>query len=130
MLGAAQSERLPESVLMDLKDIHARAAELGAVHLEWVHDGDRAWVVQLHRGSTESDRGTLVQGNADQWCDFDVASGLPALRKVLENLKPGSGLLLSGNVGLTSHIADVIRKARVPARMASARREEVAEGRC
>jgi hypothetical protein len=118
MIGTAQPEGLPQSVLTDVEKIHGRALGLGAIRFEWVHDGDRAWVVQLHRGSTTSERGTLVQGEADRWFDFDVYRGLPALREVLANLESGSGLLLSGNVGLTSHIADVIRKAQVPARMA------------
>jgi hypothetical protein len=126
MLGAAQPERLPQSVIEVVENIHVRTSELGAVRFEWVHDGDRAWVVQLHRGSTGSERGTLVQGNADQWFEFDVTRGLPALREILVNLKPGSGLLLLGNVGLTSHIADVIRKAQIPARIASTREEEAA----
>ena len=105
-------------MLADVAAIHALASELGPVRFEWVHDGERAWVVQLHRGATASEPGILVQGNASQWVDFDVSNGLPALRKVLATLRPGSGLMLAGEVGLTSHIADVIRKAQVPARMA------------
>jgi len=118
MLGNARPEELGQSVLADISAIHTLASELGAVRFEWVHDGNKAWVVQLHKGATISEPGILVPGNASQWISFNVASGLPALREVLANLKADSGLLLSGEVGLTSHIADVIRKARVPARMA------------
>jgi hypothetical protein len=49
--------------------------------------------------------------------EFDVRNGLAALRKLLAKLESGKGLILKGNVGLTSHVADVIRKSRVPAKM-------------
>lgn len=120
MLGTAKAESLPAKIKSDIKLLHAAAAELGPVRFEWVHDGERAWVVQMHRGATASATGVLVPGNAKRWVGFDVAAGLEALREFVADLLPGSGIELSGEVGLTSHIADVIRKANVPARMKSA----------
>lgn len=118
MLGTAKAERLPPNVLEDVHRLHAAAAaELGPVRLEWVHDGERAWVVQMHRGATVSAAGVLVPGTARHWTRFDVAQGLEMLRKLLATLEPGEGVELVGEVGLTSHIADVIRKANMPARM-------------
>jgi hypothetical protein len=61
MLGTARSEELSKLILTDIEAIHALASELGAVRFEWVHDGERAWVVQLHRGATASDLSVLVQ---------------------------------------------------------------------
>lgn len=51
------------------------------------------------------------------WVAFEVAQGLEKLRELIAKLEPGHGIQLHGHVGLTSHIADVIRKASVPARM-------------
>lgn len=118
MLGTSAPEDLPERVIADVHRLfqHAEAA-LGAVRLEWVHDGDRAWIVQLHRGATESDSLRLTQGDADHWISFDVKLGLEALRTTIQSIPVGAGLTLKGRVGLTSHIADVIRKAKIPARM-------------
>lgn len=117
MLGTAIAERLPDNILADVEDLHAAAAELGPVRFEWVHDGERAWVVQMHRGATRSGADTLVPGDAARWIGFDVSEGLEALRSFLAGLEANDGVELVGEVGFTSHIADVIRKANVPARM-------------
>ena len=117
MQGIAKAQPLPAAVIEDVRRLHAAASELGPVRLEWVHDGERAWVVQMHRGATVSAAGVLVPGEARHWTPFEVANGLEQLRSLIGQLPPGHGLKLIGEVGLTSHIADVIRKARVPARI-------------
>jgi hypothetical protein len=119
MLGLDRPEALPKSVVDDVRAIFERLApSLGAVRFEWVHDGDKAWVVQLHCGATASSKGVLVPGDADRWVDFDVAKGLEALRVALETLPTGSGITLVGDIGLTSHMADLARKSAKPARLA------------
>lgn len=117
MQGSAKAEMLPTSILADVKRLHANAAELGPVRFEWVHDGERAWVVQLHRGATTSVADVLVPGQAKHWTAFNVSQGLEKLREIIARLEPGHGVELHGAVGLTSHIADVIRRANVPARI-------------
>jgi hypothetical protein len=118
MLGEALPERLPSRVAADVRALftHANAA-LGPVRLEWVHDGKRAWVVQLHKGATETSSTQITAGLASRWISFEPARGLEALRSTIAGLPEDTGLVLRGKIGLTSHIADVIRKARVPARM-------------
>lgn len=118
MQGECAPEALPEEIEADVRDlfVHAEAA-LGAVRFEWVHDGNRAWIVQLHRGATETDLTRITQGEAERWVCFDVRQGLEVLRSQIADMAPGAGLILKGKVGLTSHIADVIRKAQIPARM-------------
>jgi hypothetical protein len=118
MLGTSAPEELPAGVAHEVRRLfdHASAA-LGPVRLEWVFDGDRAWVVQLHRGATDTDALRLTKGEASRWVSFDVEQGLDALRTLIGKLPEGSGLALKGRVGLTSHIADVIRKSMIPARM-------------
>ena len=46
---------------------------------------------------------------------FRGCQGLQKLRELLERLQAREGVQLSRRVGLTSHIADVIRKAGIPA---------------
>ena len=49
MLGRQRPETLPPQVIHDVQELAARARRaLGPVRLEFVHDGQRAWVVQLH----------------------------------------------------------------------------------
>lgn len=119
MLGVTLPEALPAEIEADVRSLHARLAEkLGPVRLEWVHDGIQAWIVQLHVGATTTSETAIVPGDAETWIDFEVSKGLNALRDLLGSLPVGSGIVLHGQVGLTSHIADVVRKWGQPARMA------------
>ncbi|MEY9421132.1 hypothetical protein ABIF69_007574 [Bradyrhizobium japonicum] len=118
MLGETQPEDLPENVVNDIHEVYRRAeAAFGPVRFEWVHDGRRLWVVQFHRGATETTDLWLTPGDADSWIEFDVAAGLSVLREVVSTLPPNTGIVLSGRIGLTSHLADLLRKTRTPARM-------------
>lgn len=118
MLGTALPERLPAHVLRDVEDVYdALARQLGPVRLEWVHDGSRTWVVQLHVGATSSGEGWLTRGDAANWISFDVVNGLAELRDFVGKIPSDTGLILDGDVGLTSHIADVVRKWGGPARI-------------
>jgi hypothetical protein len=118
MKGEAGPERLPDNVVAAVDELNRRAtASLGPVRFEWVYDGHSVWIVQLHRGATQSTAAVLVPGNAEHWVHFDVSAGLEELRFTVSRLDPGAGLILRGDVGLTSHVADVIRRAGVPAKI-------------
>lgn len=118
MLGKRAPERLPNDLVTLVQSTYERAKEhLGAVRFEWVFDGGRVWVVQLHKGTTDSTASTLVPGDAKHWEVFDVSRGLEELRSFLDELPTGVGIRLQGDVGLTSHVADLIRKHRRPARL-------------
>lgn len=121
MKGQSAPENLPENVLADVDSLYQRAAsQLGPIRFEWVHDGQSVWVVQLHRGITQSTAEVLVPGDAEHWVQFDVRAGLEELRSMVARLDPGAGLILRGDVGLTSHVADVIRRAGIPAKIGAA----------
>jgi hypothetical protein len=122
MKGIALPERLPREVVRSVTSLYeaARAALKAPVRFEWVYDGRVPWLVQFHRGATQSLGSVLVPGDASEWVDFDVSLGLEALRAQLSALHAGQGLTILGRVGLTSHIADVVRKARRPARIRAA----------
>jgi len=118
MLGKALPEILPPDVMAAVTDVHAHlTAQLGPVRIEWVHDGETAWVVQLHVGATGTSASVIVKGEAELWLQFDVTAGLPALRDLIVAAPGGAGIELTGRVGLTSHIADVLRRAGLPAKV-------------
>lgn len=121
MLGRKMPERIPTSVMADVGALYDLAkASLGPVRFEWVHDGSRAWIVQLHKGATDSAASTIVPGDARRWEVFQVSRGLEALRGFLDELPGDVGVSIEGEIGLTSHFADLLRKARRPARIESA----------
>jgi hypothetical protein len=120
MLGIDRPEVLPREVIEAVEGaFSALSARLGPVRFEWVHDGDTTWIVQLHRGGTQTIATTIVPGEARCWLEFYVENGLEQLRATLDHLPDGAGLTLVGEVGLTSHVADIIRRAGAPARLAS-----------
>ncbi|WP_245500621.1 hypothetical protein [Rhizobium sp. BK251] len=118
MLGSVVPQQLPVAVIDAVRAAHASLQQvLGSVRFEWVFDGSKAWVVQLHVGISQSSGLTLVPGEPDDWVTFDVTSGLEALRQLVASLPTNMGIKLIGNVGRTSHIADVVRKANIPTRL-------------
>lgn len=118
MLGEASAESLPEAIHADVLSIFAKLREpLGPVRFEWVHDGSRVWIVQLHKGATQTTQSVVVPGDAPRWVSFEVERGLEEFRTFLAGLDPSMGVSLLGGVGLTSHLADLARKSRRPTRI-------------
>ena len=118
MLGTQVGEALPQSVRTDVEALYQKLhARFGPVRFEWVHDGAQVWIIQLHLGATITTATEIVPGEASEWHVFDVEQGLDRLRALLHTLPTGHGVTLRGEVGLTSHIADVLRRTGAPARL-------------
>jgi hypothetical protein len=118
MLGRALPERLPKSVVDDVIQVDKKLRpRLGRVRFEWVHDGKQVWIVQLHKGGTKSTISMIVPGEAERWEIFQSTQGLDRLRELLNDLPPNVGIELHGEVGLTSHVADLVRKVGRPTRV-------------
>ena len=118
MLGRAAPEGLPDEVVNAVVAANGRLRQaLGPVRTEWVHDGVEVWIVQMHRGATASTAGVLVPGEPGRWTLFSVSLGLERLRSLLLRIEQDTGVELLGRVGVTSHIADLVRKAGIPTRV-------------
>lgn len=118
MTGDKFFEDLPAFVHEDIeKTYNHLSKQLGPVGFEWVHDGSDVWVVQLHHGAVSSSDSILFPGEPNTWIKFNINEGLEALRKKISKMRHGQGLILDKNVGLTSHIAELIRNAEIPARV-------------
>lgn len=120
MLGTRKLEPLPEPVIRDVQDLAARARKiLGPVRLEWVHDGNMAWVVQLHLTSSEYRPSVISPGEPENdWLEFDPASGLVELNDLISRAqRERRGVRVIAPVGITSHVGDLLRRAGVPARL-------------
>jgi hypothetical protein len=124
MLGERAPEPLPRQIVNDIERTYAEmVAVIGAVRFEWVHDGERVWIVQLHKGGTNSDAATLVPGEAAVWAVFKASQGLEELRRFLAGLPEDVGIRIEGEIGLTSHFADLLRKTKRPAQILRPRLE-------
>ncbi|MCI0561747.1 MAG: hypothetical protein MN733_24930 [Nitrososphaera sp.] len=119
MKGRRPPDELPAEVTRSVRDLFEKgAATLGPVELEWVYDGKIAWVLQLHMGGSPISERTIFPGDADMYHPFDVRKGIDALRSLIEKVQgTQQGVLLVGNVGVTSHFGDLLRRARIPSRI-------------
>jgi len=119
MVGLAPPAPLPRKVVKAVKALHKQAsARLGAVRMEWAFDGDTAWIMQLHRGSVASIGQVVFPGQATKEHRFRVEDGIEALRSLVASVEgTGEGVVLVGHVGITSHLGDILRKARIPSRI-------------
>lgn len=120
MLGQQRPEELPPAVLNDVRAMARQASRvLGPVRMEFAHDSRQAWIIQLHLAPQGHQSSVLSPGEPDAgWIDFDPATGLDQLHQLIQYATTtGHGIQVVGQVGLTSHVGDLLRKAQVPARL-------------
>jgi hypothetical protein len=122
MTGHRAPEALPGEVERAVRGLHARASGLlGPVRFEWVFDGETVWVLQLHRGGAVSSGRVVFPGEASRYHVFPVTEGIEALRALIGRVQgTGEGIVLAGRVGVTSHLGDLLRRARIPSRIEDA----------
>lgn len=120
MLGERSPDRLPAPVIGDVLSVvnYLNQRLQVSTRIEWAHDGNSAWVLQLHLSPEIGLQGGVISpGDASEWLKFHVADGLDALRELLPKAQDlRAGVLVIGQVGLTSHVGDLLRKAGIPAR--------------
>ncbi len=119
MQGRAAPAVLPAAVEERVRTLWDRArAQVGPVRIEWVHDAREPWVVQLHCGASPSTEDEIYPGEASHFMRFPVSGGLDALRSLIERVRETKeGIVLVGEVGITSHMGDLLRKAKIPSRL-------------
>lgn len=119
MLGRAQPTDLPSTVIDEVQRSHATLVQqIGSVRAEWVFDGSEMWILQVQPEDALSAGMTIVPGHAAEEVEFDVSLGLSGLRELVTLVMGKNvGINLKGRVGMTSHIADVLRRHRIPSRI-------------
>jgi hypothetical protein len=122
MTGAMAPQVLPETVVNDVRHSleMTRAALSGNVRVEFAHDGEQPWIVQLHRSSATEDIRSTDEPSPARWLTFDPVTGLDQLRTLINEAKNGGcGIEMTQPVGATSHVGELIRAARIPSRISS-----------
>jgi len=117
MVGGASIEQVPIAIINKITEVFNWAFEkLGPIEMEWVFDGEKVWTVQLHKSTHVVSYGAvIVPGTPKSYIDFDVTNGLEKLRELITTVQGTDvGIKVHGNVGVTSHYGDVLRKANIP----------------
>lgn len=119
MVGDAASVPLPGVVMQRVAEIHNALIEpLRSVKFEWVWDREHIWIVQLHRRPRGISRSVIYSGDVERYITFDRASGLESLRSLISTIQGQNvGVIVSGDVGVTSHFGDLLREAKIPSRV-------------
>ncbi|MBZ5530642.1 MAG: hypothetical protein LAO20_04355 [Acidobacteriia bacterium] len=119
MLGRRQPESLPNKVVELVTDVHSRLAkQVGSIRAEWAFDGLDLWILQLQPEKAVSKGSIIFPGDVKAEMDFDVRAGLSGLRELIGLMEGKNvGIRVVGQVGMTSHIADVLRRNRIPSRI-------------
>ena len=60
---------------------------------------------------------TIYPGTPARWHRFDPAQDLDRLRDLIARVPAGEGVELTGDVGVTSHAGDLLRRAAIPSRL-------------
>jgi hypothetical protein len=119
MQGIQRPTVLPRAVETKVRALHAElSTRLGPIRYEWACDGENVWVLQLQLGSTTSRGAIIVPGNPTTDHRFNINDGLESLRSLVERIQgTDQGVVLVGDVGITSHFGDVLRRAGIPSRI-------------
>jgi hypothetical protein len=119
MQGREPPQPLPQHVIEAVERLPRKVANtLGPVRMEWVHDGNMAWVLQLHRATTPTAGRVIYPGTPSVVHRFEVSAGIEALRDLISVIQgKGEGVVLVGDVGVMSHMGDLLRRARIPSRI-------------
>jgi len=117
LTGAAQT--LPDTVVDEVRNLARKLAMIfGPVSFEWVFDGTRPWIVQLHVGRSASHGDVIYPGERDEWVEVPASTSLEQLRILVARLdREKTGVLLLGSIGTSSHKGDLLRKAEIPSRL-------------
>lgn len=116
MLGRAAPIHVPLEVEKSVLTLyHTIYERFGPLRLEWVFDGEQTWVVQLQQDKSYSRGDIIFPGAPEYFVDFDVRQGVGALRELITRIEGRNiGVRVIGHVGMTSHIAERLTKARIP----------------
>ena len=127
MIGA-QKEEIPSNVKDSVIELYKKILKkIGPVQIEWVFDGEQTWCVQMHRSNhIQSDENIIVssKNKSLEYHNFkidskiDTKEQLDELRKLIKSIKNKSiGISLIGDIGVTSHFGDILRKANIPSKI-------------
>lgn len=119
MVGESSISNLPENVTKAVNTLYQKAYDqLGLLRMEWVFDGQQVWVVQLHIGASSTSGSVIYPGEPESFHRFNVSEGLEKLRILISQIEnKNEGIILVGNIGVSSHFGDVLRRSKIASKI-------------
>lgn len=122
MIGKIKSS-LPDEIIWKVLNAYDNINDyIGSARFEWVVDiSDKIWIMQLYIGKSESS-GIIIHPNHNNVKYYEIFNSFDGIEKLREMVKDAKinnyGIKVCGNVGLTSHIGDILRKEKIPSVLA------------
>lgn len=127
MVGKKEVESLPKSiidkVIRTLLELRLDFEKNGIINttfsIEWGIVDRTVIIFQFNFIEDDSNEDWIVEPkNGDTtYIDYNVERGLEEFRDLTSKIKEGQGINLIGNIGITSHFGDLLRKYRIPSRI-------------
>ena len=118
MLGEVHGVDIPAEVLIKVSGLYDRLEILfGKVRFEWSFDGYHVWLMQLHIGVTKSSGRIIYPGEYTNTVVFNTGDDISKLYNILNTINDNTCVLVNGEIGMTSHIADILRKHKRVSRL-------------
>lgn len=123
-----KKESLPNNIFklvcdqsMDIFNTFDIACNIGDVSFEWVLDeNNELWIVQFNKLNHKSTNNIIVPAECEniEYIDFDTTTNdIDSLRGIIKHIQSQSakgGVRVLGNIGVTSHIGDILRASSIP----------------
>lgn len=115
MMGKRPPTNLPPSVLGMVEEVaHDLVASFGDNRFEWAVDGSGVWILQVNPCETPQRSSIPLEIDGYRYIDFDPDEGLDCLQAVIELTRTTEATVrLSRNVGLTSHVIELLNSRGV-----------------
>ncbi|HEY6708740.1 MAG TPA: hypothetical protein VJB61_14245, partial [Actinomycetota bacterium] len=121
LLAAEDPDGTRLAAVLAQEGVRARwsgAAMPGAAGGGLLVEGVEGFGDDLHLATVAASATAISPGTPARWHRFDPDQGLDHLRDLIARVPAGEGIELTGDIGVTSHAGDLLRRAAIPGRLA------------
>lgn len=109
-----------ERVLLYVRNLQASYSKLlKNFSIEWAIEDGVIWLLQLNQMSVVGYKDIIVPTDEEvEYMEFHATDGIATLRTLIEQVKQEEniGIEVVGNIGITSHIGDILRADNIPSK--------------
>ncbi|MFH2108555.1 MAG: hypothetical protein ABII93_07795 [Chrysiogenia bacterium] len=133
MVGKTAPQNLPSSIKKAVSSVFFQLKKkIGPIEMEWVYDGKKVWIVQLHQSKSSFSSNIIYPGKAKKYIKFEVLNTslskkdkLEELRSLVSKIKGKEiGITFEGDIGITSHFGDILRENKIISKIIKAKKKQ------